>query len=721
MDASDVQLPFPTQGALLSLHIGRILQAAEYAQDKFKELIQAAAPWPSCSAPDAFKPMDRTTWLLSSLGGMTEKKKVEWFCDTIFSGFLIKLLEEGEARASHATAFAVCIQDAWEQEVETEVGDATAQCMETILRCVRCLMMLHTFDLDMMTSGAWEDLGYIMKRAAATGSGADVLFAITMLENDYWSGRVKKLGEARSGIQQHGAQLKQDTAFLKTLSPEADFATPELPKILQRLCLYTSEMPEEAIAKVLQLAKDKTKAVIKFALGCATSGKHEVLKPLLAIAHEASLAFSLDSEVDELISQIHSTSKQSAMHAILQKCVELSTAMREVGTADMDASPQMKAFIDYASECSMGQLPEEHVPHFVACLESCLAALPHLLTLDMEKEPTTLKACSIIASWMSQQAPMARKTQLWQKVWELQGAYHKYMQLGSTVQERMDADTGADDVQWPLLTSMRQLLHVLADPSITDASIGLDSSLKQWLQQATGQAKSVQEEVSKHALGIKHAIVTEKLNALEPLAGGMENGAHWMESLGDAASWDELLSHFKVTMGKNSHDTLAQARAALRQASIYTSGFTMRARRHAKFISMQCMWLQLEWHHLLWGLLHTSYVYLVCVACMCRKPYHSQACVIACMCVPAGLCYVCVRACALLYAYPHLMWHQVLCGLLHIVNRPSVFACVCRKRSYLQACAFACACMQEVVYLFTSLCVYLMCSPACAGNACLSA
>ena len=651
MEASDVQLPFATQGALLSLHIGRILQAAEHSQAKFDELIKATAPW-GCTVPDAFKPMDRTTWVLRSLGNMTEKAKVEWFSDTIFSGFLVKLLEEGEARASHASAFALHLQSAWEEEVETEVGDATAQCMETILRCVRCLLMLHSFDMDMMTSDAWEDLDYIMKRAAATGSGADVLFAITMQENDYWSGRVKKLGDARSGIQQHGAQLKLDTDFLDSLCPAADFASPEIPKVLQRLCLYTTVMPDEAIAQFLKLAKGKIMSAIKVALGCMTSGRHDVLKPLHAMAHEASLAFSLDAEVDELISQIHSKSKQSALHAILQKCVELSSAMKEVTTADLDASLEMKAFIDYTSDCSVGQLPEEHVPHFVAVLESCLAALPQLLAVSAEEQPMTLKACSIIASWLDHQAPLAKTTLMWQKVWELQGATHKYLKLGETVQARMDADTAADGVQWPLLTTLRQSLQVLADPSIP-ASLSMDSDLKQQLQQSMEQAKSVQEEVSKHALDIKSAIVTEKLNMLEPLAGGMDNGVHWMESLGDAASWDVLVSLFKVTMGKNSADTLVHARGALQQVSMYTIGCIMHTHTcsvhfHAWYVITSSVTSNVKW----------ASAHIVCLrrvfTCMCRTRCHLQV-----------------------------LGSTMLPNSTYTIYVPGVSACVCREHRYL--------------------------------------
>jgi hypothetical protein len=568
MDASDVQLPIATQGSLLSLHIGRILQAAEHSQGKFDELIKATAPW-RCTELGAFKPMDRSTWLLCHLGGMIEKTKVEWFADTIFNGFLIKLLEQGEARANHANAFALHLQKAWEEEVENEVGDATAQCMETVLRCVRCLLMLHSFDLGMMTSDAWEDLDYIMKRAAATSSGADVLFAITIQESDFWSGRLKKLGESRAGIHQYGAQLKVDTDFLESWKPADDFRNPELPKILLRLCLYTAVMPEEAITQFLKLAKDKTMSAIKAALGCMASGELEVMKPLSAIAHEASLAFSLDAEVDELISQIHIKSKEGAMHSILQKIVELSTAMKEVSTDDMDASPEMKAFIDFTSDCSVGQLPQEHVPHFLAALESCLAALPQLLAASEEEQPTTLKACSIIASWLDPQAPLAKTTSMWQKVWELAGATRKYKQLGGTVQERMDADTLADGVQWPLLTSMRQALHVLAELSIADAC-RVDSGLKQQIKEFTEEAKSVQDEVAKHALDKKRAIVTEKVDELEPLAGGMDDGTHWMATLAEGATWDELLLHFTNTMGKHSPDSLGQARVALHEATIYT-------------------------------------------------------------------------------------------------------------------------------------------------------
>ena len=324
MDAAGVTLPTVVQGALISLHVGKALSASEHSDAKFGELIDIVRPWPEPSDSNMFNSLDRSTWKLRNLAGITEVQRCDWFCDTVVKGFLLKLLEAGVERSQSAMAFALAIQACWDANLDDDVRDHTTSVMDMCLRCARSVIMLVSFDFQYLDAGAFADLAYIEKRKCGSGTDIDAVVSIGLSENEWYAERLKTLLAARAAIERHADSLKSDATTIASLVKsnfDIEKAT-NLTHIMKRLCVCVSELPQDSVAATLVAAKAALANMVAKGLPVAAAGNMAIMECLQTLASEASLALSLDAEVHEIVANIHSSAKQAAASNLVAQCVK---------------------------------------------------------------------------------------------------------------------------------------------------------------------------------------------------------------------------------------------------------------------------------------------------------------------------------------------------------------------------------------------------------------
>ena len=233
MDSSGQALPSVVQGALISLHVGRALQAAEHSDTKFTNLIDTVRPWPEPSESNMSNGLGRETWKLRHLAGITEQQRSERFVDTVVKGFMVKLLETGAERSQSALAFAPAIQECWNANLDDEVGDHTTNVVDMCVRCARSVIMLVSFDFQYLDADAFGDLAYIEKRRFASGSGIDIVFSICISETEWYaepasgeSGHRAACSTAQLGCRDAGLALQHELRHPEGCTPHPDHEAP---------------------------------------------------------------------------------------------------------------------------------------------------------------------------------------------------------------------------------------------------------------------------------------------------------------------------------------------------------------------------------------------------------------------------------------------------------------------------------------------------------------
>ena len=571
MDSSGQALPSVVQGALISLHVGRALQAAEHSDTKFTNLIDTVRPWPEPSESDMFNSLNRETWKLRHLVGITEQQRSEWFVDTVVKGFMIKLLETGAERSQSALAFALAIQECWNANLDDEVGDHTTNVMDMCLRCARSVIMLVSFDFQYLDADAFDDLAYIEKRRFASGSDIDIVFSICISGTEWYAERLKSLLAARVAIERHAAQLNSDAEMLGSLcNTNFDIQkAAHLTQIMKRLCVCVSELPQDSMATTLVAAKLALSNMGAKGLPQAAAGDIGIMGCLQSLGSEASLALSLDADVHELVASIHASAKHAAAANLLAQCVKHCESLISTEPENILECNVLPSLFELAKGCSMPRVPHEHVATIQSALQKCMSVL-HLIFAsgEVDTDPPVLNACIAISQWLPESAiPVLSQLTIWRHLWDLYRSSFRFQSLREDVSTCLDHDVGVD-AEWPCLTSMRQALNLAkATQYKYEKSLGdLPGNLYQLFRTTVDASNRIEEKVYRHVLAQHFAKLKEASQTLDPLAGGMGTGANWKDSLPEQATFDDLMQLYQTTLKGMNTDDLTTARSSLQEA-----------------------------------------------------------------------------------------------------------------------------------------------------------
>lgn len=101
-------------------------------------------PWATDANLDImFDPMDRDTWKLTSLPGLVEKAKFDWFLDAAFTNYLFPMVDAGEPKSQFVLAVCKQFLETWEEEsAETDLDESSIEAMSRALFCWRSAQTL---------------------------------------------------------------------------------------------------------------------------------------------------------------------------------------------------------------------------------------------------------------------------------------------------------------------------------------------------------------------------------------------------------------------------------------------------------------------------------------------------------------------------------------------------------------------------------------------------
>ena len=258
------ELPIAVAGALVSMHVGKLVTLAEHSTSCFDKFVDAVRPWAS-SVPIVFDSADVATWKLCALSGLSAKAKCDWYLSTMFNNFFVPLVDGGQPKASQVAAFATADIEAWEREQDVVADDTTVATMVMALRCFRFMLCVIEMKINTLSADTWEIIDYMSKIHNTAGTGPDVPVVVSVSEDPFYKERLQQPLKARIVIELHGDSLQKDIEFVRTFNGDWD-RIGQVMQVLKNICVYIAELDDIFSEPIVQLALGKVKNIIKTGL-----------------------------------------------------------------------------------------------------------------------------------------------------------------------------------------------------------------------------------------------------------------------------------------------------------------------------------------------------------------------------------------------------------------------------------------------------------------------
>lgn len=435
MASASVTLPLPVKFALVSLEVGALLEAAEHDKLRIKPFLDHLKPWASADTK-AFNMLERSTWKLSALNDLPERQRVEWYMSTLFLNFLVPLVDKGMAAASHLQEVCAAVLSEWDKDsAEVELSDASAANMESALGCWRALDIILSLNLVAMTAEMWDDLDAMKKNSRRASSAVEVALAMSIEDNAWYRERLSLLLDNRAAVERHQAQIAADIAEVKNMQEK--FLHDEvdgLCKLLGRLCMYKSDLPDAMTTNLLETALAKFKSIMQSGIAEATTRlESEYHQKLRHLGDEASLCFSLNGEVDELVGRIREAAKKQATTGLQDMATKL---LHAVASSDLGAplAATVTELMTFAGNFPTFHIDDGGLATFnMACRNASAQTAIDINAFEGGKiSPQALSAFSgAVASW-APESPETAVMKVWKSIFELMMHIADFKSLGST-------------------------------------------------------------------------------------------------------------------------------------------------------------------------------------------------------------------------------------------------------------------------------------------------
>ena len=316
-------IPIAVKGALVSLEVGRLFQAAEHNTGKYGAFIAAVKPW-SLQTDCVFDPLDPQTWVLSALTALSERARCDWSLSTVFAKLFVPMVDAGAPKMAQVLACSEAFIKAWETNDEVGAGDHTMGIMMLALRSFRFLEIAASMDMEKTKLGQ-----------GSQGTSVDVLVATAVAEDAFYKRRLDDLMGFKAAIELHGKGIKRDMTLLAAMDGTFN-ETGVLKDCLMHVCIYTIELVPRFTDGILSLAFEKTKTTLRSGIEDFKNNggeqSKEIMKKLQMLSSEASLVFSLDSEISELCETISLKAGENAKQSEIDECIMLCDLVAD--TAD---------------------------------------------------------------------------------------------------------------------------------------------------------------------------------------------------------------------------------------------------------------------------------------------------------------------------------------------------------------------------------------------------
>lgn len=318
MAENNIELPTEVLSCLVSINASSHLAAAEHSIDRLNRLIATVKPWSDGSEVE-FNHTLRSTWMLGHIKGLNEEEKNTWFLDTCIHGFVLKNIASGKDKSALVKSSCDCLVRDWEADTaHAMIGDTTADMMDACLKACRVCSAVIGLDVATLTEEMWGDIEWIGKLRGQAADGIDCAMAVSMGDDEWYNGRLSKLVSIKGAVMKHSELLNSDDKLWANLNMEYNAAkVEELLSMTSHLCLFCSELPPEMIKPLLDRAEVKLNRIISHAVSLPPAKVNSSdLGALQKVVCEATLVFSLDSELDELSHKVAAAMKMAATVSI---------------------------------------------------------------------------------------------------------------------------------------------------------------------------------------------------------------------------------------------------------------------------------------------------------------------------------------------------------------------------------------------------------------------
>lgn len=371
MVEANVSLPLCTRSALVSLHVGTLLDSAEHDPIKVAYLVAHSKPWVGPKGVAEFSPLRRTTWGLCALSDLGDQARFDWFVDTIFNNFLIPMIAKGQGKAAHLRHCCLRLTAAWDADSEDlELSDFAYQIMAESLTCWRCIDAIAGASLDILEGNVWLDLADLRAKASSSSGSLDVRVAIAIDDSAWYKERLAWLLEASPRIKKHSEDIKMDMALVaETPDTFSETNAGAASEFLQRFCVYKSDLPEELLAAYQSSLLLKTSNLLNTGLEyIAKEIDPPAVVALRGLSSEASLPFSLDEHISELVASINNKMAGITVETLQ---VQAHKLLRDIGKDDINDEDLQKAAeqLDMFAGANFGFVlkPDSHSLFAAAC------------------------------------------------------------------------------------------------------------------------------------------------------------------------------------------------------------------------------------------------------------------------------------------------------------------------------------------------------------------
>ena len=470
-----IELPTETYASLVGIAAASLLSSTDFDDAKLKKLIVCVKPWPGRQSMD-IDVADRSTWLLSNVRGLPETEACSWFVNTFMVGFLGSQIDKGESSAALVAKVCKIAIKEWEDDSTVAViGESTVDTMDSILKCFNVLCMLIEYRVTDMSDDTFKEIEWFGNLRTSSAEGVQSVMAVNMAQNVWYNDRLNKLLDNKMAVDTYGEDFVKDLEWwTNAVHKWQPAVTKDMAAATKRLCLYEVNLLEDMVRPIKDISLKKVKLYIMDGVQSLSSNpSQDGMHGLVQLASDCTLAFSLDSEIDEMSAQVN---KLSRSHAVSALQVDFFNGMGELARhedlATIDACPAVMKLEEFFHNNQAFAVPHNNAAFAVlrTDLGKCFPALEYLYNKEVVNKSSTIVRllATKVATCLPSGDDVRLVAMLWSLLFELRFAVHSFTSLGSTPAERLAKDQG-DNMQWPLLSLMRVAVDKLVKASLPAA------------------------------------------------------------------------------------------------------------------------------------------------------------------------------------------------------------------------------------------------------------
>lgn len=346
-----------------------------------------------------------------------------------------------------ALRFCKMMLQSWDEEADGETSDEMLSAMEVALRTWRSIAGIITWKPHELGHDEFDCISFVRNKRTSSTPSPDVSVSIAMHESEWYKARMDAICDHRAALVRHKDSLADDMNILSAdiLPWSAEHAN-VLIEVCQRFCQYQHDMPPIIYAPLEETAVEYLSKYMGAGLASNDAVRATSVGMLCDLAGEASLAFSLHGNINELCERAQSRQAELMSSSKVEELASLAKAVviveKNLLAKGMDDN--CKALLKFVQNEQATQLANEQKCIIQQACDHLLAAMAIVPSDDcVGEEPSIMKLLdAIIANMSGDIGPeVALKTAAWHRLFGLRMAIVKWEELADSDNERI--------VAWP--------------------------------------------------------------------------------------------------------------------------------------------------------------------------------------------------------------------------------------------------------------------------------